>query len=161
MMDPTSGAVVVEAGAALEIEMAGSITAKVGHRSYPLPSPKVLAPSALVEELLQWVRDLRQGRQPMLVLAYLILTRLEFEYGGRPQAATALNVAKPVLNTLGQLSARNDPNHRRKVKGPIARLAEAEREWILSVVPRLVEQAAAVASGSQPAQLTMADLPSL
>jgi hypothetical protein len=43
----------------------------VGSDSYPRPSPKALAPSSLVEELLGWVRELREGRQRMLVLAYL------------------------------------------------------------------------------------------
>jgi hypothetical protein len=161
MVDTTSGAVFVELGTAMTIETALPLTVKLGHHSYPPPSPKVLAPSPLVEELLQWVRDLREGRLPMLVLAYLFLTRLEFEYGGRDQALAALNVAKRVLRKLGELSAKNDPSHRRKVKGPVAQLAEAERQWVLAALPRLAEQAAEVASGSQPPQLTMADLPSL
>jgi len=161
-VDTASGAGFVEAGdAAIEVETALSITVKVGHRSHPHPSPKALAPSPLVGELLQWVRDLRDGRLPMLVLAYLFLTRLEFEYGGRNQVVTALNVAKPVLHKLGELSAKNDPNHRRKVKGPVAHLTEAEGQWIMTVMPRLAEQAAEVASGSPPPHVTMAELPSL
>jgi hypothetical protein len=53
----------------------------------------------------------------MLVIAYLILTRLEFKYGDRRSAASALNVEPLVLSTLGRLSVKNDPAERRKVKG--------------------------------------------
>jgi hypothetical protein len=47
--------------------------ANLGGDRYPPPSPKTLAISPLVEDLLGWVRELREGR-PMLVLAYLFFT---------------------------------------------------------------------------------------
>jgi hypothetical protein len=134
------------------------------HRSYPPPSPKALEASAVVEDLLGWVRDLRGRRQPMLVLAYLFLTRLEFDYDDRAEAAAALNVSQPVLNVLGRLSEKNDPDERRKVKRrrPVERLTEAERQWLLAALPRLALQVSEVeAAGSAPTQLTMRDLPSL
>jgi hypothetical protein len=135
-----------------------------GHSSYPQPSPKALAATPLVEDLLGWVRQLRERRQPMLVLVYLFLTRLEFDYKDRGEAAAGLNVSKPILNTLGQLSEKNDPEERRKLKRrqPVERLTEAERQWLLAALPRLALHVAEVeAHGSSPAQLAMDDLPPL
>jgi hypothetical protein len=72
VVDAASGAVNVES---VEPVAAGTTVSSgivhVGSDSYPRPSPKALAPSSLVEELLGWVRELREGRQRMLVLAYL------------------------------------------------------------------------------------------
>jgi hypothetical protein len=142
-----------------ESGMTGPLT--IVHRlaAYPPPSAKQLASSALVEELLGWVRELREGRGRKLAIAYLVLTRLEYEFGNRKSAASTLRVSMPILKRLGELSAKNDPAERRKVKGPIASLSDAERRWIDAVVPKLVLQTAAM--GSQPSMLTMADLPPL
>jgi hypothetical protein len=50
-----------------EVAMAANDAAvKLGHSQYPPPPSKELATSPLVEELLGWVRDLRQARQRML-----------------------------------------------------------------------------------------------
>jgi hypothetical protein len=141
-----------------------ALAIRVGHGSYPAPSPKALAATPLVEDLLGWVRQLRERRQPMLVLVYLFLTRLEFDYKDRGEAAAGLSVSKPVLNTLGQLSEKNDPEERRKLKRgqPVEPLTAAERRWLLAALPRLALHVAEVeAPGSTPAQLTMDDLPPL
>jgi hypothetical protein len=136
------------------------VTVTVGHSTYPAPATRPLAVSSLVNELLGWIRDLRAGHR-MLVIANLILTRLEFEYGDRRQAAAALDVEFAVLGTVGRLSAKNDPVERRKVEGAADPLTEAERQWIRAVLPKLVLQAATVEAGAQPPRLTMAGLPPL
>jgi hypothetical protein len=151
------GAVSVEVGFASAIGVASDATVKLGHGQYPPPSPKLLEPSPLVEELLGWVRDLRERRLPMLVVSYLFLTRLEFEYNGRDQAAARLNVSKRILDMLGILSERNDPEERRKVKRWQPALTSAEREWILAALPRLTHHIAEVEAGSMPPQLNMGD----
>ena len=69
---------------------ANNATVKLGHSQYPPPPSKDLATSPLVEELLGWVRDLREGRQRILVLAYLFVTRLTYEYNSEAAAAAAL-----------------------------------------------------------------------
>ena len=97
---PTAGSVSVAVAAAEGAAAVETATVTVGHSAYPAPSAVPLAASPLVGELLGWVRDLRTGHR-MLVIAYLILTRLEFEYGDRRQAASALNVEPAVLSTLG------------------------------------------------------------
>jgi hypothetical protein len=144
------------------VGIADALDVTVGHGSYPPPSAKALAASPMVEELLVWVREVRKRRQPMLIPAYLFLTRLTFEYGGQRQAAAALNVTEQVLRKLGELSAKNDPTERRKVSRPINPLTERERQWLLAALPRLALQVAEIEAGSStPARLTMGDLPSL
>jgi hypothetical protein len=61
----TPGSISVAAHAELaEVAMAANDAAvKLGHSQYPRPPSKELAASPLVEELLGWVRDLREGRQ--------------------------------------------------------------------------------------------------
>jgi hypothetical protein len=142
---------------------ANNVTVKLGHSQYPPPPSKELATSPLVEELLGWVRDLREGRQRMLVLAYLFVTRLTYEYNTEAAAAAALKVSRQVLVTLRKLAAKNDPSERRKVAGPIQRLTDGERDWITAALPRVTRQVAEIDAGSSPPKLNMGppDLPRL
>lgn len=146
---------------AAEMAMAGELTAIVQHAAFPPPSTRPLAGSQLVNELVAWIRAFRQRQMPMLVFAYLVLTRLEFEYGGRDDVSAALNTSGQILRTLGRLAAKNDPSERRKVKGPIDPLSAVERQWLDSALPKLALQAAEAAAGSTPRRLTMGELPSL
>lgn len=126
---PTGGSVTVAVAA---VEAGGAVdtaTVTVGHSTYPAPPADPLAVSPLVKELLGWTRDLRAG-QRMLVIAYLVLTRLEFEYGGRSAAASALQIEPLVLSMLGRLGVKNDPAERRKVKGAVDPLTETEKQWV-------------------------------
>jgi hypothetical protein len=53
----------------------------------------------------------------MLVLAYLFVTRLTYEYNSEAAAAAALKVSRQFLVTLRKLAAKNNPSERRKVRG--------------------------------------------
>jgi hypothetical protein len=99
----------------------------------------------------------------MLVLAYLFVTRLTYEYNNEAAAAAALKVSRQVLVTLRKLAVKNDPSERRKVAGPIQRLTDAERDWITAAMPRVTRQLAEIEARSSPAKLTMGppDLPRL
>jgi hypothetical protein len=160
---PDSVSVAAYAELAEALGVANDVTVKIGHGEYPLPPSKDLATSPLVEELLGWVRDLREGRQRILVLAYLFFTRLRYEYNGEVAAAAALKVSRNVLGALRKLAAKNDPSERRKVDGPIQRLTDAERGWITAALPRLTQQVAEIEAGSSPPKLNMGppDLPPL
>jgi hypothetical protein len=105
----SSGGVAVEAETISAVTTINSVTVRQVHGSYPPPPPITLAASPLVEELLGWVRDLREGRQRLLVLAYLVFTRLAFEYGDEVRAGAELKVSRKVLVTLRRLAAKNDP----------------------------------------------------
>jgi hypothetical protein len=160
---PDSFSVAAHAEAAEAVVVANDATVKLGHSQYPPPPSKELATSPLVEELLGWVRDLREGRQRMLVLAYLFVTRLTYEYNSEAAAAAALKVSRQILVTLRRLAAKNDPSERRKVAGPIQRLTDAERDWITVALPRVTRQVAEIEAGSSPPKLNMGppDLPRL
>ena len=160
---PDSVSVAAHAEAAEAVMVANDATVKLGHGEYPPPPSVALVTSPLVEELLGWVRDLREGRQRMLVLTYLFFTRLKYEYNDAVHAAAALNVSRTVLVTLRKLAAKNDPSERRKVEGPIQRLTEAERGWITAALPRLTQQVAEIEAGSSAPKLNMGppDLPRL
>lgn len=92
---------------------------------------------------------------------YRFLTRLEHEYGGRREAGRALRVNTRVLNTLGSLSARNDPGEGRKAKGPVNPLTEPERAWLLALLPRLVLRVAEIEAALNPPPIALEDLPAL
>jgi hypothetical protein len=160
---PGSGGIDLHVQFAESGQAVDNIILTVGHSEYPPPPPRQLAISPLVEELLGWVRDLREGRQRMLVLAYLFVTRLTYEYNSEAAAAGALKVSRQVLVTLRKLAAKNDPSERRKVAGPIQRLTDAERYWITAALPRVTRQVAEIEAGSSPPTLTMGppDLPRL
>jgi hypothetical protein len=96
----------------------------------------------------------------MLVLAYLFVTRLTYEYNNEAAAAAALKVSRQVLVTLRKLAVKNDPSERRKVAGPIQRLTDAERDWITAALPRVTRQLAEIEARSSPAKLTMGPLTS-
>jgi hypothetical protein len=159
MVDAASGAAHVESVEPMEpmavSTTVSSGTVNMGGDSYPRPSPKALASSPLIEELLGWVRELREGRQRMLVLAYLFFTRLTYEYGNEVRAAAELNMSKEILITLRRLAAKNDPQHRRKVKGEVQPLTNAERFWITVALPRITQHVAEVAAGSNSPKLNM------
>jgi hypothetical protein len=160
---PDSVSIAAHAELAEAIGVANDVTVNIGHGEYPPPPSKDLATSPLVEELLGWVRDLREDRQRILVLAYLFVTRLTYEYDGEAAAAAALKVSRKILVTLRKLAAKNDPSERRKVAGVVQRLTDAERGWIIAALPRITRQAAEVEAGSDPPKLNMdsPDLPRL
>ncbi len=158
---PTPGVVTAQAHIAHEQELTGTAMVIKVHPTYPRPPAKRVASSALVEELLEPVRELGERQQRMLVAACLVLTLLEYEHGGRARAAAALNVSRKVLGKLGRLTAKNDPSERRKIVSPVDPLTDRERAWILAVLPNLVFRAAEAAAGSAPTRLDMSDLPPL
>jgi hypothetical protein len=103
---PDSRSVATHAEAAEAVVVANNATVKLGHSQYPGPPSNELATSPLVEELLGWVRDLREGRQRLLVLAYLFVTRLTYEYNSEAAAAAALKVSRQVLVTCASWRPR-------------------------------------------------------
>jgi hypothetical protein len=128
--------------------------------TFPEPAPYDLSDSRLVQDLLRCVKDAREGGY-LLVNGYLLLTRLEFEYAGKPGASAAIGVAVQVLRKLGELSSVNDPVLRRKAKGPERPLSDAEKAWLGAALPRIVLNVAIVEAGGIPPPITMGELPAL
>lgn len=100
-----------------------------GLPAFPDP-PTHFDENDLVYVLRRRFRDVREGRERLLVCSQWFLTELQTRYGGRTKAAKALGVSRKVLNKLGELGERNDPRHGRKVKGPECPLTADEFAWV-------------------------------
>ena len=151
--------------------MAGSISGGLSvsgsptrcHLAYPDPGDvRQLKATALVKDLLPWVRQLRSRQPPMLVPGYLLLTRLEWEYGKRAHAAKTLNVSRKILHKFGELTAVNDPLERRKIAGDPRSLTEREKEWLIQAAALLTTRVAEFEAGATTTSLlNMSNLPAL
>jgi hypothetical protein len=77
---------------------------------FPKPDPSLSTEGSVAYELrLRW-RAQREGRERLSGACYAILTALESDLGGnRDKAAARLSVDKPVLSTIGKLTARENP----------------------------------------------------
>lgn len=86
--------------------------------------------------------------------AYAVLSRLEYEYGSRGDAATALNVHPQVLSTLGRLSSEKGEGKdvRKFIRGKKPTpLTSAECTWMVNTIRELTRRAAQEAAGKLPA----------
>jgi hypothetical protein len=138
---------------------AGVGTVRIEHDDYPTPAMTPLATSPLVGDLVRLLHDIRARGPYLLATANLLLTRIEYEFGGKPGAARALRVSGNVLDALGRLSVVNDPRFRRKVEGDERALTDAELLWIDEAARRVVGQVAQTAASGSPTRVTMGDLP--
>ena len=133
---------------------------------FPKPDPSLPTEGSVAYELrLRW-RAQREGRERLSGACDAIPTGLESNLGAnRDKAAAWLSVDKPVLSTIGKLTAREDPVHGRaygKAGGAAGPLTEAEVKWLEAVTPRLIRRAAEYeAKVPSLPQITMADLPPL
>ena len=92
-----------------------------------------------VETLAHRYAGALEGREPLPSAAYACLTLVEGTLGGKPRAATALNVSMNVLETLGKLASRKgDARTARKLDQPLTPLTGAEEEWLKAVLRHLI-----------------------
>jgi hypothetical protein len=133
---------------------------------FPPPDPSLVTESDFAYELrLRW-RAQRDGRERLLSAGYAILTAIEQRNGGgnRGKAAGQIAVSQPLLNRLGELTAREDPQHGRAYgKHGAARrgsLSQDEIRWLEAVIPRLLRRVMERDAGQQNLQeLTLAHFP--
>jgi len=143
-----------------QVAMGASFTVALGQ--YPPPPSLNLHNGPLAAQLRARWHEIEDGRNTLLAGAYWFLTTFETEFGGRPAAATSLQVDLDILRKLGELTARNDPTHGRKNKGPIEPLSDDEIAWVRDVVKTLTRRTVEVRSGrSGLSQITMNHLPKL
>jgi hypothetical protein len=106
-------------------------------REFPEPDPSLHTEGSVAYELrLRW-RAQGKGRDRLSGACYAIPTGLASNLGGNlDKAASRLSVDKPVLSTIGKLTARENPLHRRaygKAGGAAGPLTEAEIKWLEAV----------------------------
>jgi hypothetical protein len=127
-----------------------------------IPEGPTLEVTEEVQSLQHRWSDVVAGRERLLVGANWVLTDVQRYYEGRDQAAAELRVSKALLNTLGRLCVRNDPDHGRTAKHDPEPLSPEEVAWIRAFVPRLILRVAEVESGVEGlSQITMDIVPPL
>jgi hypothetical protein len=158
---PTPGVI----NGAVEIRGVASATATasiVRHVNEHPPVPdQYFELTADVESLWQRYVGFRDGREPLLSMAYFCLTVLESR-GGRTTAAVALNVDEAVLRKVGELtSTRGDLASARKASRTLQPLSAKESSWLIDAIPALIIQLGRSAKMPSPIRLDLSDLPSL
>lgn len=135
----------------------------VSHDKFP-PFPQNFKVSPEVEMMFLRYKLYRQGREPLLKMAYWCLMVMEYSAGGRLEAADLYRVDHRVLRKLLELCwSRGEVTLVRRLKGHagITVLKPSEKVWIRAVIKRLIVRAGEYAfdpTHKQP-MITMADFP--
>jgi len=164
-IDPQPGYLnVFPEAASLRLQtFAPTVSVTTQNAEYPAPDPTFVQ-TEFGARLQARYRKYRAGAADLPAVGYYILDAIEHEFGGsknlRRNAARVLNVELNVLRTLGDLSARADPDIGRKGGTPNA-LTPEERAWIDASIANLIRRVGQHASGAIKPPLTMSDLPAL
>ncbi len=148
--------------AAGAVHVAGAVILHVTRGNYPQP-PSLLQLTPDVETMWLRYRGYREGREPLLAMAYFCLTVVEVSAGGRKAAAQLYNIDIKVLSKLGELTARGDAKTARKIQKEqsLQPLSGAEYAWLEEAVKTLIRKLGEYRPGRPTPQLSMGDLPSL
>ncbi len=140
----------------------GTVSTHVTLQAYPEP-PGDFRITPDVETLSNRYQGYRDGREPLLSMAYFCLTVLEAAAGGRREAATTYNIEYDVLKKLGELtSVRGDPRTARKMlTPPMPPLSGAEDAWLQETIKQIIWRVGDQRSPANLPPITMADLPRL
>lgn len=160
--NPTPGVIELHVESIASATSFGIATLVRSLNHYPhAPDPAFhLSPDA--EFLWHRYRMFKQGREPLLSMAYFVLTAVEAPAGGRKAAATAFNVDENILRKIGELSStRGDKLSARKHAITVVPLGSDKAAWLQRAVEKLIVQVGRSHAGRPPQALTFADLPTL
>lgn len=143
-----------------QMSIGGDLVVSVARHSYPAP-PEAFQVNTNVESLWQRYERYLNGQEPLLSMAYFVLTWLEDYAGGRDAAAHRFAIPARVLSTLGKLTAnRGDATTARKRHAESATpLTGREKLWIEAVVKSIIRRFGQVDLGNTLDELEMDDLP--
>jgi hypothetical protein len=135
------------------------------NQAYPAPDAQFIR-TPLTDRLTERLRRARDRESELTSAAYFVLSTLEHEFGGpkenRSVLAASIAVDRPVLDTLGDLSSRCDPDQGRKGKGSNpSPLTANEMAWMRATMIRLIRRAGEHAAGGALVRVTLTDLPPL
>jgi hypothetical protein len=157
---PPPGSHVLMAGTARMTITGHPATLTITRSTYP-PPPTQFGVTLDVQIAYQRWRNVRLGREPLLGMAYWLLTVMDRLAGNRKAAAAMFNVDPKVLKTLGQLSStRGDLTTARKVSRAQQPLSSQEQSWLEEAVKALILRIGQTSPGTA-ARLSMRDLPTL
>jgi hypothetical protein len=123
------------------ISAVGTVSVHVGRASYPAP-PGAFRLNPDAESLLLRYQGYRDGREPLLSMAYFCLTVLEANAGGRLSAARKYRIDKALLDKLGELTSRRGDRAiaRKATAGPAEPLTGPETAWLEAAIKALIWQ---------------------
>jgi len=154
----------VSATAAEVAIFADVVSALITHNAYPDP-PNSFRFTSDVDSVYRRWRGYKAGKEPLLAMAYFVLTALEFNAGGsRARAASAFAIDQQVLRTIGKLSSeRGDASTARKFPKTTSfrDLSRSERHWMEHAIRLVIRRMGERASGAPLAPITMSDLPTI
>lgn len=132
-------------------------------RNYPKAPPLDFLLNPESDCIWQRYRMYKEGREPLLSMAYFILSMLEKPRGGRQSAATTLNIDPAILGKIGKLSStRGDNLSARKHESALGEALEFhEILWLEKAVENLVIHIGTSPEGRAKKPLLMSDLPAL
>ena len=147
---PTPGTMVVQLeGIAATIVFGRPTVVRSLHRYQGAPDPTFQF-TLDVELLWQRFRMYKEGREPILSMAYFALTVIEGLAGGRPPSAIAFNIEEDVLRKIGELSStRGDSLTARKCPHSEHPLQVNEQAWLEEALKKVILQVGR--SGAAPA----------
>jgi hypothetical protein len=160
---PPGSPQVIEAEAATVTVSAGSLSVHVGRGSYPAP-PQEFVVTPDVETMWHRYVGHREGKEPLLSMAFFCLSVLEASAGNREAAAKQYRIHNSVLRKIGELtSTRGDGTSARKKRkgGSDTPLSPGETKWLEETLRRVIARAAEIAGGKKVEELGMSDLPKL
>jgi hypothetical protein len=141
---------------------------QISRSKFPAP-PQSFAISPEVEMMYSRYSSYRKGKESLLSMAYWCLTIVEgstrVSKKKRRTAAGKYGIDLDVLNELGRVSSEaGDETEARKftTESTLATLTPNERNWVESVVKKLIERMAEYAydHSAKLLQVTMSDFPS-
>jgi hypothetical protein len=128
--------------------------------SYPSPDPRFIR-TPITDRLTERLRRVRDRESELPAAAYFVLDTHEFggPKGMRANAAKALSVDRAVLDAVGRLSSRADPDLGRKGGGDKTPLTGRETTWLCAAMIRLIRRAGEYVGCGPLSVITLADLP--
>lgn len=123
---------------------------------YPEPPERFSASEYAQYAYRRWL-GYRNGSEPLLAMAYFILTLLERQAGNRTNASAIFKVDRAVLDRLGSwCSERGSALTARKAKSTdFDDLSHIEKEWLERAAKRLIFRLGEQVSGQPLDQITM------
>jgi hypothetical protein len=132
----------------------------VARNQYPDP-PSGLARDTDVDLMFDCYRMWCTDRRRLSDACYFCLTVLERAAGNRKRAAVRFGIDHPVLDKIGNLTAKKGGNEARKALGAHTGFTSREQIWLQEVLKLLVRRAAEVAHDPNAAlnKIVMSNLP--
>jgi len=159
---PSPGIIELQAESFASATVFGSATLIRSLNRYPKAPDSAFELTPDAEFIWQRYRMFKEGREPLLSMAYFVLTAVETPAGGRKPAAKALNVEEELLRKIGELSStRGDSLSARKHAGSIVPLKSNEHVWLEKAIEKLIVQVGRSRTGPPSQRLTLSDLPPL